>query len=180
MTDFTLAPPQPLSADGGLVFALERPEDAALVDDLIDRAFGPGRFAKAAERLREGNRLRADLSVCAWDGRALVGCARQWPILIGETPAVFLGPFAVEQAWRNRGLGAALIARADALSQAAGERLTLLVGPRAYFGPLGFEPVAPGRVILPGPVDAKRILWRAHAPGGLDGVSGKVRIAPQG
>jgi len=109
MTDFTFAPPEPLHTEAGLAFALERPQDGPLADDLIDRAFGPGRYAKAAERLREGNRLRADLSVCAWDGPALVGAARQWPVRIGATRAVFLGPFAVEAAWRSRGLGAALI-----------------------------------------------------------------------
>lgn len=178
MTDFTLAPPEPLASDAGLVFALERPEDGPLVDDLIDRAFGPGRYAKSAERLREGNRVRLDLSLCAWDGQALVGCARQWPILIGDAPAVFLGPFAVEKAWRSRGLGAALITRADRLSQAAGEGLTLLVGDMAYFGQFGFQPVEPGRVTLPGPADPRRILWRAHRDGALEGVSGRVRIAP--
>ncbi|OYX35329.1 MAG: hypothetical protein B7Y99_04010 [Caulobacterales bacterium 32-69-10] len=163
----------------GLVFALERPQDGPLADDLIDRAFGPGRYAKAAERLREGNHARLDLSLCAWDGQSLVGCARQWPILIGETPAVFLGPFAVEKAWRSRGLGAALIVRADRLSEAAGEGLTLLVGDMAYFGQFGFSPVEPGRVVLPGPADPKRILWRAHRDGALDGVGGRVRVALQ-
>ena len=179
MTEFTLAPPEPLAAEGDLAFALERPQDGPLVDDLIDRAFGPGRFAKTAERLREGNRLRADLSVCAWDGVVLVGAARMWPVLVGETPAVFLGPFAVESAWRSRGLGAALIARAGALAQAHGERLTVLVGDMAYFGALGFERVPAGRVQMPGPVDPKRILWRPHREGALDGVGGKVRPAPR-
>ena len=179
MTEFTLAPPEPLAAEGALAFALERTDDGPLVDDLIDRAFGPGRFAKTAERLREGNRLRADLSVCAWDGLVLVGAARQWPVRIGHAPAVFLGPFAVEAAWRSRGLGAALIARACGLAQAQGERLTLLVGDMAYFGALGFERAPPGKVVLPGPVDPKRILWRPHRPGALDGAEGAVRPAPE-
>lgn len=185
MSDFTLAPPEPLAAAnlpemGGLVFARERRDDGPLVDDLIDRAFGPGRYAKSAERLREGNAPRLDLSVCAWDGQALVGCARQWPILIGQTPAVFLGPFAVEKAWRSRGLGAALIVRADRLSAEAGEGLTLLVGDMAYFGQFGFQQTTPGSVILPGPVDPRRVLWRAHRDGALEGVSGRVRIEPHG
>jgi predicted N-acetyltransferase YhbS len=180
MTDFTLAPPEPLAVDAGLAFALERPQDDLLVDEMIDRAFGPGRFAKTAERLREGARLRRDLSICAWDGRALVGAARQWSVRIGETPAVFLGPFAVEAAWRSRGLGAALIVRACALAEAGGERLTLLVGDMGYFGPLGFERVPAGQVALPGPVDPRRVLWRGHAPGALDGLAGRVRPASDG
>src|ERR1700722_12832571 len=90
----------------------ERPGDAAAVGALIDAAFGPGRFAKTAERLREANQPLLDISFVARSHGALVGCVRMWPIRIGDRPAVFLGPFAVDQAWRSRGLGAALIGRA--------------------------------------------------------------------
>jgi predicted N-acetyltransferase YhbS len=181
MTALSLDHPKPFppAADlSGFGFALERPQDAAEVDRLVDRAFGPGRFAKAAERLREGNRLRADLSVCAWSGERLVGAARQWPVLIGDTPAAFLGPFAVEPHLRGLGVGKALIRRACVLAEEAGERLTLLVGDLAYFGPLGFEPVAPGRVEPPGPVDLARVLWRPYGP--VEGVGGPVRVPRAG
>jgi predicted N-acetyltransferase YhbS len=183
MTAFALALPEPLAAlapHGSLVFALERPQDAAAAGTLVDGAFGPGRFAKTAERLREGNRLRPDLSICAWDGARMAGVARQWPVLVGETPTVFLGPFAVDAPWRGRRLGRALIERATRLSDAAGERLTVLVGDLSYFGPLGFEAAPPGRIILPGPVDPRRVLWRGRTAGDLDGVAGPVRIAPRG
>ena len=63
MTALSLDHTKPLfpAADlSGFDFALERPQDAAGVDHLVDRAFGPGRFAKAAERLREGNRQLID------------------------------------------------------------------------------------------------------------------------
>ena len=183
MTAFPLAPPAPLavslvapSALADLVFALERGQDAAAADALIDRAFGPGRFAKTAERLREGNHLRADLSVCAWDGDRLVGVVRQWPVLVGDQPAVFLGPFAVDDAWRHRGLGRALIERALGLSDATGERLTVLVGAQSYFGPLGFVPVPRGRVTLPGPVDPRRLLWRPAGPAEAESASGSLRV----
>lgn len=188
MTAFPLADPKPLAipdpaAGRGfdrLIFALERPQDAPLVDDLIDRAFGPGRFAKTAERLREGNRLRADLSICAWDGGRLAGAVRLWPIVIGDARVLFLGPFAVDEAWRNRGLGRTLIRRAGVLADAAGERAILLVGDAAYFRPLGYDHVPRGRIALPGPVDPARVLWRAAPSGSLDGLSGPVRIAPEG
>jgi predicted N-acetyltransferase YhbS len=183
MTDLLLASDQPLATlppHGRLTFALERPRDRAAADALIDHAFGPGRFAKTAERLREGNRLRAELSLCAWDGERMAGVVRQWPVLIGETPAVFLGPFAVDSAWRHRRLGAALIGRALALSDAAGEPLTVLVGPASYFGPFGFEKVPSGRIVLPGPVDPHRLLWRATGADAFGEVSGPVRIPREG
>lgn len=153
----------------------ERPQDQALVDALIDRAFGPGRFVKTAERLREGNRPRRDLSLVAWDGGAAVGCVRMWPIHIGDRPAVLLGPFAVDDAWRSRGLGGQLIEAACAAAERAGVGVVLLVGDAPYFQKLGFEQVPAGRAVLPGPVDGRRVLWRALQPGALDGVQGPVR-----
>src|ERR1700761_7698792 len=145
------APPAP-PADLHPVLKAERPEDSSLVDALIERAFGPGRFVKTAERLRETNTPRHDLSLVAWAGERAVGCVRMWPIHIGETPAVLLGPFAVEDVWRSRGLGARLIEGACAAAEHAGLGLVLLVGDASYFQRFGFETVAPGRAVLPGPV----------------------------
>ncbi|HEY2482552.1 MAG TPA: N-acetyltransferase, partial [Caulobacteraceae bacterium] len=124
--------------------APERPADAALAEGLIAGAFGPGRYAKAAERLRESREPMLDLSFVAWAEGQAIGCVRLWPIAIGGTEALLLGPFAVDEAWRNAGVGAALIRRACEAAAAAGHRLILLVGDEAYFAPLGFS-AAPAR-----------------------------------
>ena len=166
-----------LTLDPGLRFAAERPEDAHAVEALIDHAFGPGRFVKTAERLREGAHPRLDLSFCAWSGARMAGAVRQWPILIGGERAIFLGPFAIDPAWRRQGLGRRLIQEACGAAQAAGERLILLVGDLSYFGPLGFERVPPGRLVMPGPVDPGRVLWRAFAPGAIETLAGDVKAA---
>lgn len=173
MSTSAAPPAKPAGVDP--VLKPERPEDLAVVDALIDRAFGPGRFVKTAERLREGNTPRHDLSLVAWAGGAAVGCVRMWPVHIGQTPAALLGPFAVDDAWRSRGLGAQLIEAACAAAGRAGLGLVLLVGDQLYFNKLGFEQVPPGAAVLPGPVDARRVLWRALKPGALDGVQGPVR-----
>ena len=144
-----------------LLYAPERPQDRHAADALIERAFGPGRYAKTAERLREGNRARADLSFCAHAGETLIGTVRLWPVRIGEQAAVFLGPIAVEHAWRSHGVGAALVERACEAARATGESGVLLVGDLSFFGPLGFAPVQPGAIRLPGPANARRVLWRA-------------------
>jgi predicted N-acetyltransferase YhbS len=136
----------------------EQARDAAAVEALVDRAFGPGRYAKTAERLREGREPLRELSFTARVGGEMVGCVRQWRILIGGKPAVFLGPFAVDAAWRSRGLGAALIHRALDAAREAGERCVLLVGDASYFEPLGFTMVERGAITLPGPVDPRRLL----------------------
>ena len=153
----------------------ERPQDADAVERLVLRAFGPGRFAKAAERLREGRAPRLDLSMAAWDGRALVGSVRQWTVRVGETPAIFLGPIAVEEAYRSHGVGAALVEMACAAAAAAGHDAVVLVGDMPFFGPLGFAPAS--GVVMPGPVDRSRVLARVLTPGGDAALKGLVVAA---
>ena len=172
MSEFTLAESEP-SAPLSLLVA-EKPSDRAVIDAFIDEIFGPGRYAKTAERLREGNVPLLDLSFVCWRGAEPIGCVRQWPILIGGSPVVFLGPFAVEAGQRKHGLGATLITRASEAAAAAGHEAILLVGDAPYFGPLGFVQVPPGRIALPGPVDPRRVLWKALKPGGTDTLNGAV------
>jgi predicted N-acetyltransferase YhbS len=156
----------------------ERAQDAPLVEALIAQAFGPGRFVKAAERLREGNRPDLDLSFVAWAGGEMVGCVRMWPVTIGSAPAFLLGPFAVDTAHRRHGLGAALITRACEAAAEAGHALIVLVGDAAYFEPLGFSVARD--VVMPGPVDRRRVLVRALKPGEAGDVGGVVARAPSG
>jgi predicted N-acetyltransferase YhbS len=157
----TALPSTPLPA---LTLQFEQPQDGVGVDALIARAFGPGRYTKVSERVREFATFAPELSVCAWSQGRLLGCARMWRVRVGGTPVTFLGPFAVEQGERNAGFGARLIARACEAAQAAGESHVLLVGDEAYFGRVGFAR-APGRqVVLPGPVDQDRVLVRALTP----------------
>ena len=166
-----------LVADTALPLAAERPEDAPEVERLILAAFGPGRFAKAAERLREGREPVLDLSFVARDRGRAVGCVRLWRIRIGERPALLLGPFAVDPAWRSRGLGGALIEQACQAATRAGHRLVLLVGDEPYYGPLGFVGGRCRDVVMPGPVDPRRVLVRALLAGADAGLEGSVSAA---
>ena len=137
----------------------ETPADAPAADALIERAFGPGRLVKVSERVREIARQRPDLSFCAFQGEVLTGCVRLWDIRVGERALVFLGPLAVESGARNVGTGQALVNRACEVAKAAGAAAVLLVGDPPYFSRMGF--VAAGNaVVLPGPVDQRRVLVR--------------------
>jgi predicted N-acetyltransferase YhbS len=152
---------EPAAALPALTLQFERPQDGPLVDALIERAFGPGRYAKSSERVREFATFAPEMSVCAWSEGRLLGCARMWRVRVGGQPAMFLGPFAVELGERNAGFGARLIARACEAAQAAGQSHVVLVGDETYFSRVGFA-TAPGRaVVLPGPVDQRRVLVRA-------------------
>ena len=114
------------------------------------------------------------MSFVAWSEGKAVGCARQWPVKIGETPALLLGPFAVEDAWRGQGLGASLILHACDAARRAGHGLIILVGDPPFFGPLGFLAGPAGDVRLPGPVDQRRVLVRALRSGADDNLAGMV------
>ncbi len=153
----------------------ERPGDGPAVEALIHRAFGPGRLAKTAERLREGGAPLADLGMVAWRDLAIIGCVRLWSIRLGDAPGLLLGPFAVDAAHRILGVGRALINEACEGAARAGHRLILLVGDETYFAPLGFAAEPARRLVMPGPVDRRRVLVRALASGEADHLVGPVR-----
>lgn len=153
----------PAAPEPALTLRAEQPQDGPLVDVLIARAFGPGRFTKVSERVREFAEFAPELSVCAWFEGRLVGCARMWRVRVGGRPVTFLGPFAVEQGERNAGFGARMIARACEAAQAAGETHVVLVGDEPYFGRVGFSTAGGRDVAMPGPVDQRRVLVRALA-----------------
>lgn len=157
-----------------ITYRPERPDDAPLIEALIDRAFGPGRHAKAADRLRENNSLIADLSMTAWDGERLAGSVRMWPVAIAGEPVVFLGPIAVEAELRKHKIGQTLVEAACEASAKAGWRAVLLVGDAPYFSRVGFEAAPAKDVRMPGPVDQRRVLLKALREGGADGLAGLV------
>lgn len=152
----------------------EQPDDLAAIERLHDRAFGPGRYARSAYRLREGVPPVAGLSFVARAGTLLVGSNRMSPIAIGGAPALMLGPLVVDPAFRSRGVGRALIAASVDAAAAAGHGLVMLVGDAPYYTRMGFSPVPEGRVTLPGPVDPARLLWLSLGEGAADGVSGEA------
>jgi predicted N-acetyltransferase YhbS len=153
----------------------ETAADAAPIDRLHERTFGPGRYAKTAYRIREGKGHRLELSFTARIGTLLVGSVRLAPIRIGTTAALLLGPLTVEPPFRERGIGYALIERALAEAKAEGHRLVVLVGDEPYYGKSGFRRIHKGRATMPGPVDPARLLVCELVAGAFDGVSGPIR-----
>ena len=135
----------------------ELPADAGSVEALMLQVFGPGRFAKTAERLREKG--TCIVGFVAREGGRVVGSVRLWAIRVGETPALFLGPIAVSPDSRSTGLGADLVTACLEQAKAGACGGVLLVGDGAYFQRFGFVP-AP-HACLPGPVDQRRVLWLA-------------------
>lgn len=182
-----------------MIITQERPADAGAIEALLDTAFGPKRHTKTVYKLREGVDPVPGLSFVALesDGGAaaggavaagaaaagaepagtLAGTIRYWPIRIGDTDALLLGPIAVAPDQQGAGLGATLIRHSLDAAAAQGHRIVLLVGDSPYYGRFGFTRAKMGAVTLPGPVDLDRFLGLELVPGAMDGLAGTVARA---
>jgi predicted N-acetyltransferase YhbS len=156
-------------------------EDVDEIASLHARAFGPGRFARTAYRVREGAATFSPFCrVCRIGGR-LAAAVRFTPVRIGGSGgALLLGPLAVDPAFANRGYGRALAGEALEGARAAGVRLVVLVGDEPYYARLGFTRVPPGRIMLPGPIDLARLLAVELVPGALQDFAGRVEADARG
>ncbi|RTL84655.1 MAG: N-acetyltransferase [Hyphomicrobiales bacterium] len=157
----------------------ETAADVPAREALLDSAFGPARFLKTCERLREGRAPAPGLALVARDDEAeLIATIRLWPVDAGGRPALLLGPLAVAEQARSLGLGAAMIRESLARAGALGHRAVLLVGDAPYYRRFGFERRFTETLTLPGPVERARFLGRELVPHALDGATGRVRPAP--
>jgi len=159
----------------------EVPADTGAREALLDRAFGPARFAKTSERLREG-RLPV-LALAARRGGLLIGTARLWAVTAGaslgpgDCRALLLGPLAVAPEHQGCGVGAALMRRALNRAAAAGHGAVLLVGDAPYYGRFGFSAELTQDLDMPGPVERHRFLGLELRASALAGASGLLRPA---
>ncbi len=140
------------------------PEDPArqaeAIEALFDRTFGPGHFAKTAERLREFSCSLPEISRVALHDGQVIGVCRVWPLVVGPSRALFYGPVAVAPEHRGHRLSLEIMAAALEAGRAAGWPAALLIGAPELFGEVGFTAAPKGRLILPGPQDPARILIR--------------------
>jgi predicted N-acetyltransferase YhbS len=150
-------------------------KDIEAREALLDRAFGDARFAKAAERLREGRLPAEGLSLIAEDNNCVVGTVRLWHVVAGPArPALLLGPLAVDDAWRGLGIGADLMRRATEAAQELGHTAILLVGDAPYYARFGYSAENTGALWMPGPYERERLLGLELDPGALDGARGLI------
>lgn len=155
---------------------LETDGDAQILSQLSAEAFGPGRFTRSAYRVREGIPPVKALCFCALVDERLVGGIRFTAIRIGGVEgAALLGPLVVDPVEKGKGFGKALVEEGLARVRSEGFSLVLLVGDMPYYGRFGFQPVPPGQITLPGPVDSARLLALELVPGALTGYVGQVK-----
>ena len=150
---------------------------ADAIEALYDRTFGPGHFAKTAERLREGNASVPAVSRVAVSKGKVIGVCRVWPVRVGtgQVSALFIGPVAVAPSFQGQRLGLTVTGEALEAATAAGWDAALIIGSPRYFGELGFVQVAPERFSFPGPQDMARVMVRDLASS-ADRLHGAVTV----
>lgn len=141
------------------------PQDDQFIEDLQALAFGPGRFARTAFRVRERFPIDPSLSMIGEINGERGGSVWMTPISVGGIDGYLLGPLATHPDFRRRGLGKLLAREVTRHALARGEgRFVLLVGDQDYYCPLGWQTTTPGAIVFPGPVDPTRVLLYASDP----------------
>ncbi|MBO6718382.1 MAG: N-acetyltransferase [Rhizobiaceae bacterium] len=157
-----------------VVYLPEEPAHDQAIEEINAEAFGPGRFTRAAYKIREGGPHDMALSFVALVDGEVVASVRMTPVGAGEGQAVLLGPLAVRPKHKNVGIGRKLVRIAVEAAEKAGHGLVLLVGDAPYYGPLGFERIPAGQIAMPRPVDPARLLANEIVPGSLAKLIGDV------
>lgn len=164
-----------------LVFLTEDASHDAAIDLINEEAFGPGRFVRAAERVREQGPHERRLSFVASDGGEIIASVRMTPIFAGgAVPGHLLGPLAVRPSHKNLGIGRELVRIALNAAQKDGSQAVLLVGDPPYYAPLGFARTKAGALEMPGPFDSNRLLAACY--NGIDAMAleGVIRHRDRG
>jgi predicted N-acetyltransferase YhbS len=133
--------------------------DEPFVEDLQALAFGPGRFARTAFRVRERFPIDPSLSLMAEVDGTTCGSVWMTPISIGGIDGYMLGPLATHPDFRKLGAGKMLAREVTRLALERGQgSFVVLIGDQDYYCPLGWQTTTPGAIKWPGPVDPSRVL----------------------
>jgi predicted N-acetyltransferase YhbS len=157
----------------------ETPAHDPEIEAINEEAFGPGRFTRAAYKIREGGPHERALSFVALRGGDVIASVRMTRIATDVGRAMMLGPLAVRPAFKNLGIGRRLVAMALEAAAKANVPAVILVGDEPYYGPLGFRKIPRGQLSMPRPVDPERLLAHEIAPGAVARLSGMVCHADQ-
>jgi predicted N-acetyltransferase YhbS len=148
--------------------------DPAMIEALLDRAFGEDRHARTAYRIRAGMNPLDALSFAALDeDDLLVGSIQCWPVGLTthegkQVPLVMVGPVAVVPERQGEGFGVGLMsamieADANLAAQGAGSLVQVMIGDADYYGRWGYSAALTTGWRCPGPYEQGRLLARGAA-----------------
>lgn len=150
----------------------------AMLEELLDRVFGPERHARTAYRIRAGMDWLTAMSFAALDANEmLVGTIQCFPVALVDKdaralPMIMVGPVAVLPERQGEGFGMGLMAAMlDAEARLAADGQTpfaqVLIGDAEYYGRWGFSATMTSGWQCPGPYEAERLLARGPALGAM-------------
>jgi len=172
------APPYrraPMSNDATATLIPLAQADPAMVEQLLDRAFGTERHARTAYKVREGVEWLPALSFAALDAAdLLVGTIQVWPVALTDAdtrrhPLLMVGPVAVVPERQSEGFGHALMAAMTGALDPQAALPQVMIGDPEYYERFGFFAAPTPGWSLPGPFEQHRLLVRAPNPGVLPG-----------
>jgi predicted N-acetyltransferase YhbS len=152
----------------------ERASDVVLREALLGASFGANRALRTCQRLRDRRAPAAGLAFAAVRNGKLAGTVRLWHVSAGGTPALVLGPLAVDPGCRALGIGAALMHRVLDAAKARGHGAVILLGDAAYYARFGFSALNTAELSLPGAFERERLLGLELREGALDGAAGMI------
>jgi predicted N-acetyltransferase YhbS len=152
----------------------ELPAHDPQIDAINEEAFGPGRFVRAAYKIREGGPHERSLSFVAMHEGEVIASVRLTRIAAGAGRGLLLGPLAVRPDFKNLGIGRTLVKISLDEAAKAGAAVVILVGDEPYSGPLGVKRIAREQISMPRPVDFNRLLAVEIQPGALARLTGEV------
>ncbi len=156
----------------------ETPDDWWEVEALMDLCFAPGREALSSYRLRDNIPPVKALCTVARDFDGTMAAAiRYWPVMVGDFPALLLGPIAVHPTRQGEGLGALLIVESMGEALREGWDRVLLVGDAPYYRRFGFSKLPD--VVMPPPTNPDRVLGHELISGAWAEVKGQVKRWPE-
>lgn len=145
--------------------------DPVLVEQLLDRAFEPGRHQRTAYKVRDGSDWLPALSFAAIDGEEhLVGTIQCWPVALTDPagrahPMIMVGPVAVLPEHQGMGYGQALMTASLSALNPDAPLPQVMIGDPEYYGRFwGFTNAYTGGWDLPGPFEQHRLLVRCANP----------------
>ena len=170
----------------GFRIRAERPDDFGAVYDLIRVAFETAEVKNGDEqdfavRLRSGGIYIPELALVAEQDGRLIGHIMFTKLAVTRPDgtqfgALLVAPLSVALEFRNCGVGSALMREGFRRAAEMGYKAAFLCGDPGYYSRLGYRPVSefgirPLDDIPPQYVQACELM-----PGGLDGVTGTVRL----
>ena len=145
--------------------------DPALVEQLLDSAFGTQRRERTAYKVRKNMNILEGLSLAAVDQQdnILLGSLQCWPAALTDEadkthPMIMVGPVAVHPDCQREGIGQAMMAELlEEIDKNESLPLFMIGDPEYYDRFFGFSSEHTKGWKLPGPWDPERLLARVSA-----------------